>query len=488
MVRFSVASLGVFLWTASAFASTAPLSVSCREFLKEQGRSSHHIDVRAAALPELVVQEFEFAATAGAVVRVASSRWTERPDTELLVAIVAAAEGVRGHAYVVFDQRMVLVDEEEEHGVDFLGQCRVLRRPREVAPFVHAFAASWAEATQTEGARPPRYRIGLDVDAYTAFRWGGSGRRLGGTAVQPSIAPRYYDVHDGDMVLNAAELKAQFDTSHVSAFVGIGAGSWFEQNTASETILRQISEAYVVFRPKTAGSMAFEAGKFFTHVGLETARAFDNANYSRSFLYGYALPFWHTGIRGRAKVSDEVAVLLALYNMSGAAAYPDNNKDKSVGVGLAYAPTSRVTVNYGAIVGREADDSQGPVRISHDVNALWHASEELELAFDCAVVHELTVGGGTHWFAAEAFARFLLTAKYAVTLRGEAFFDRTGGAFARGPGRLGAATLTHSWALDPALELRFESRYDVGNRSYFVRGTAPATSQLTGSLALLARL
>ena len=42
----------------------------------------------------------------------------------------------------------------------------------------------------------------------------------------------------------------------------------------------------------------FKAGKFVTLAGAEVIESKDNFNISRGFLFGYAVPFTHTGLRG----------------------------------------------------------------------------------------------------------------------------------------------------------------------------------------------
>ncbi len=43
--------------------------------------------------------------------------------------------------------------------------------------------------------------------------------------------------------------------------------------------------------------MQIDAGKFVTPIGAEVIESQDNWNYTRSTLFGYAIPFYHTGLR-----------------------------------------------------------------------------------------------------------------------------------------------------------------------------------------------
>ena len=43
------------------------------------------------------------------------------------------------------------------------------------------------------------------------------------------------------------------------------------------------------------GKVQWDAGKFVTPIGAEVIESQDNWNYTRSILFGYAIPFYHLG-------------------------------------------------------------------------------------------------------------------------------------------------------------------------------------------------
>ena len=43
--------------------------------------------------------------------------------------------------------------------------------------------------------------------------------------------------------------------------------------------------------------MQCDVGKFVTPIGAEVIESQDNWNYTRSILFGYAIPFYHVGVR-----------------------------------------------------------------------------------------------------------------------------------------------------------------------------------------------
>ncbi len=56
-----------------------------------------------------------------------------------------------------------------------------------------------------------------------------------------------------------------------------------------------LTQAYIQLTPN--GATTFIAGKFSTEAGAEVIEAPGNTNYSRSYLFGEAIPFTHTGAR-----------------------------------------------------------------------------------------------------------------------------------------------------------------------------------------------
>ena len=68
-------------------------------------------------------------------------------------------------------------------------------------------------------------------------------------------------------------------------------------------IYKHIQQAYVSL---LTGKVQWDAGKFVTPMGAEVIESQDNWNYTRSILFGYAIPFYHVGVRATVPVNDKV--------------------------------------------------------------------------------------------------------------------------------------------------------------------------------------
>ena len=67
-----------------------------------------------------------------------------------------------------------------------------------------------------------------------------------------------------------------------------------------------ITEAYISYTAPIGKGLRFDFGKMVTFVGAEVIEAIDNPNYSRSFLFNYAEPITHTGVKASYVFTDTV--------------------------------------------------------------------------------------------------------------------------------------------------------------------------------------
>jgi hypothetical protein len=58
------------------------------------------------------------------------------------------------------------------------------------------------------------------------------------------------------------------------------------------------------------GSVNLLLGKYATHAGQEVIKSRDDSNFSRSILFGFAIPFTHTGVRATIKAGDTLSLLV----------------------------------------------------------------------------------------------------------------------------------------------------------------------------------
>ena len=145
---------------------------------------------------------------------------------------------------------------------------------------------------------------------------------------------RVFDLYDRQPTLNALDLQLIHNApigGKVELTLGSDAdvlASWPAANFSSV----DVTNAYL---SATSGAFTLSAGKFSTLAGAEVLESPSNADISRSILFGYAIPFTHTGARLTYAVTSTLSAIAGINNGW------DNTKGngsgaKTVEGGLAY--------------------------------------------------------------------------------------------------------------------------------------------------------
>jgi len=210
-----------------------------------------------------------------------------------------------------------------------------------------------------------------------------------------------------------------------------------------------------------------------------------NDNASRSFLFGFAIPFTHTGLRAAYAISPRVSGTLLLVN--GWDDARDNNRAKSVGAQLALAPLSTVALTVNGMTGAErpADDSH--LRSLLDLVATWRPSPQWTLGANADWgIDQEAVGSGADatWNGVAGYLRTSPNGTFALSIRGESF-DDVDGSRTGIIQRLSDVTLTPEVRLSPAVIVRGDLRLDHSSQSTFEKGSDFTDTQTTVSLNAL---
>ena len=244
----------------------------------------------------------------------------------------------------------------------------------------------------------------------------------------------------------------------------------------------EFQQAYVTY---TGMGVDWVIGKFVTLHGAEVIEAPDNDNISRSFLFGYAIPFTHTGIMGTRRIGETVDVKFGLVN--GWDNTSDNNRAKTVHLGFGYTPSDRFAVTVNGMYGAEKDDDTADKRKLLDVVATISPVEDLTLVlnYDLGGEENVLAGGkDAAWSGFSGIVRYDVTDRMGVSLRGEVFNDRDG--YRTGTDQdLWEATVTAAYLLRDDLTVRCEYRHDDSNEKVFEdRGGKLKDSQDTVALEM----
>ena len=298
---------------------------------------------------------------------------------------------------------------------------------------------------------------------------------------------RIFDADDRSFKLDVFELDVQraISTPGQAGFrADLTFGSSVSKVTAAAGLFRDddgqagdfdIHQAFASYIAPFGRGLRFDAGKFVTHIGYEVIEGYDgfNDNHSRSFLFGYAEPVSHTGLRLSYPFSDTVSGQFYLVN--GWDNAKDNNRGKSLGFQLAVTPAPRVSVTANYLGGPEQTDNDDHLRHIIDLVAIVKATPVITFSANFDYGREAqaaladTAGGGVNdvtWQGVAGYVRFTLSPRTALILRGE-WFDDPQGARTAVVQRLSEFTITPEFRLHPKFVLRGDLRRDHSSHAVF---------------------
>ncbi len=305
---------------------------------------------------------------------------------------------------------------------------------------------------------------------------------------------RVFDYNDNSFNLDVAEVVVQIApvrANDAGFRVDIAAGNSVPQISKTQDVtvaqfdLQQVFATYIA--PLGSG-LRFDVGKYVTHLGYEVIEGYDgyNDNYSRSILFGYAIPFTHTGVKASYAFSSKVAGMVEVVN--GWDLLRDNNHSKSVGAQLALTPVAPLNILLNWIGGPELANDNHTNRNAFDLVIVLKPTSVLTLGVngDYAIENgtsRVNPGEDATWKGVAGYATIAATRKFSLALRAETFHDDGGvrlGTDTRAV--LSEGTVTPAYRFTDHVVLRGEVRYDKANQAILSRRGAMSDSQRTVGL------
>ncbi len=236
-----------------------------------------------------------------------------------------------------------------------------------------------------------------------------------------------------------------------------------------------LTEAYIDYVAPVGKGLTLQLGKFATFTGEEVIEASGDYNYSRSFLFNYAIPFTHTGLMASYPVSG--AVTANVYVLNGWDNETDNNVGKTYGLSTTVTPSSAASLIFNFLYGPEENNDNHDNRFLFDWVGSLNATSKLTLVANTDYGYEKgsptnpnLLNEDAKWYGAAFYANYVFTDKVSGTVRAEEFKDPQG--FRTGfVQNLKEVTLTAQYALAKNLLLRPEYRHDWSNAATFASNT-----------------
>jgi hypothetical protein len=239
---------------------------------------------------------------------------------------------------------------------------------------------------------------------------------------------------------------------------------------SEETNDFELEEAYLTYHPEWMGPVTVKAGKFVTLLGAEVIEAPSNMNFSRSFMFGFSIPFTHTGVLFSAPLGEMVTLTAGVVN--GWDNVVDNNNGKSLLASVAVTPSSVFSISANGTYGPEKTNTgSDPRGIIDLVSTITLDPITLSLNFDYGEEGTAALDGGTEKWTGFAgivglALKDLTGIPAGVYVRGEVFDDDGGGRTGTEQ-TLTEITVTGKYFLTDNLTAWAEYRHDHSDEDSF---------------------
>jgi hypothetical protein len=358
--------------------------------------------------------------------------------------------------------------------------------------------ALWAEEAESSAGQPPgispayiKDLLGLSVYVQGGYTWNFNG--------QKENQLRVFDTEANSFTLDLAQVifARQAAVGGLGYMVKISAGETAKLiHSAGLGDLGDdafdLTDAYLTYVAPVGNGLELSFGKFETWIGAEVIDAAGDWNYSRSYLFGFAVPFTHTGLKVSYPFTDMVRV--SAFAVNGWDKSTDNNKDKSYGAQLSTTPLPGLCLTFNFLGGPEEDDNNHSQRYLYDAVATYGPPMVVGLSlmvnYDYGYEEnnnnaEIPGTSPAIWQGVAGYARYQFLSWLAAALRGEWFQDRNG--FRTGLGQevtLYEVTFTPEIEIRERLLLRPEYRHDWASEEVFQDGDGAFTEKSQDTIAV----
>lgn len=381
------------------------------------------------------------------------------------------------------------------------------------SPFLFAQNSNLAGAPAASSADPVETRSwlrGITTDGYVSLSY-----TYNTNNPIPRIDQfRVFDFNDNDPQLDVAQLVVQHPVSEPGQFgfrYNMIAGSGVPEVTAAYGMFRNtntgiahhfdIPEVYLSYIIGIKRGLRLDLGKFASNFGYEVIGGYDgyNDNFSRGFIFGYGLPFTHTGVKLSYPFSRRISGALLATN--GCDAVTRLNGGVTFGGQIAAVTSKNTTLIFNFLHGPERPHNNHDQRSLYEMVGTWKVLPRFSLAFDGLYAdedHAASNGSDAIWKGLAGYSKYQFTKAFSAAFRGEVFAD-IGGSRTGTTQTLLGFTLTPEYDLpakfsrirhefkraDGKVALRGEFRRDSSDKNTFRMGTGFTNHQFTTAANLI---
>jgi hypothetical protein len=300
-----------------------------------------------------------------------------------------------------------------------------------------------------------------------------------------------FDDQADQFSLEAAKLTINHDADPIGAHVDLLFGrtnAFLHSPSTDAATANYIEQAYISVKPPKGKGFELDAGQFVTSAGQEVIETMSNWSYSHGILFGYAIPYYHFGLRTSMPVTKTWTVGVQLVN--GWNNVTDNNGGVTIGLTSSYVKP-KYTWNMNYYTGPENYNTQKGYRNLFDTtllltpNAKFNAYVNYDYGQNHYIPGKKTIS--QHWQGIAVSGRGQVTPNAALVARYEYFYDQ-GASNATGTKQhLNEFTGTYEYKWAAGLLMRAEYRRDWSDQRFFQKGdNETVTAQSTATVGLIA--
>lgn len=262
---------------------------------------------------------------------------------------------------------------------------------------------------------------------------------------------------------------------------------WGKMLTSEPSV--ELYESYVQTRIPIGTGLKFQGGLWVTTLGTEIIDAPGDYNYNitRSFLFGYSIPFRHLGGMFSYGFTDWMSGNFAV--VTGWDNPRDNNGAPSIISGLSFESRGGTFVsNHQFIWGPYQDGRTGPKRWALANTGTYSDRDDLSFSGELTIGQDrdfFASGASALWYGMAGYVSYDWTERFNTAFRGEWLRDKDGARTGGGASGLeknvwlGEVTLTLAYKLTSQLLGRWEVRQDWASRDVFQDGRAGVDDRQT---------
>ena len=297
---------------------------------------------------------------------------------------------------------------------------------------------------------------------------------------------RIFDQNHNDFTMDLLQLEVSKETESGVGFHAVldyGETAGLIQSDWGGDLAHnfEVQQAYMTYTFGVGNGVEMKFGKFATLLGGEVIESPYNPNVSRSFMFGYAIPFTHTGVLFSTALNDNISLTAGVVN--GWDNVRDNNNGKTFlgSLGLEFGD---LAWTFNGVFGAEDDDSGSSKTGVFDTVLTYSPMENVDLLanFDYGTASEQVGGDDADWTGLSGIVTLgggLLDeglADWSFALRGEWFSDQDG--YRTGIDQdLREVTGTFKWQMTENMQARLEFRHDWSNQDVFSDGSGYSDDQ-----------